>query len=818
MTAMDPAVRAAELRSELERHNRLYHQQNAPTISDSEYDLLFRELVDLEEANPEIRTPDSPTLRVGAAPVEGFAPHRHLVRMLSLDNTFSADELRTWDERARKGLGVEEIAYCAELKFDGASVSLTYRDGLLVNAATRGDGTTGEEILANARTVRGIPYRLKDAPSGLIEVRGEIVMLRSTFERLNLERAEKGLQVFANPRNAAAGGLRQKDSRETSKRRLDFFPYGTGAVELSTGRQLAATHSGVLTRLCEFGFTERKDVQVCGNVDQLIAYIAKTKEDRPILQFNIDGVVIKIDSLDQQEDLGSNSHGPRWATAYKLPSEQAFTRLNRVFVQVGRTGSLNPVADLEPVVVGGVTVSRATLHNWDEVIRKDVREGDTVIVQRAGDVIPQVVGPVLDKREEGFTVPQPPTHCPVCGTEAVRPEGSPFVLCPNKSCPAQVSMKIQHFVGRKMMDIDGLGEKLIDRFLELGFLTDVPSIYRLPGRRAELIELERLGEQSVDNLFKSIEASCERDLARFLFALGIPEVGEKGARDLAQELHTLDAIRHADYDTLLAIPNIGPRTAAELQEWFAEEENQRVVDDLLALGVRPVESSGPERQDFAGKTYVFTGKLERFPREAAEQMVIQRGGKVSGSISKLTSVLVAGPGAGSKLKKAEALNVQVISEDEFISSLSHNEDMAQVDAIVRISLQKSKGGSNPTYQSVRNLVHQTLTQETQLNKSQGPFYLTNTFCYEAWDQPASTVLKALSELSDALNSGNNPDLFDFATITITRRKGSDAMKVNREELLLNLDSPNISEQEQKEMEEEDMAESNVSYKPPWSST
>ncbi|RYG36685.1 NAD-dependent DNA ligase LigA [bacterium] len=666
---MDPAARAAFLRGEIDRHNRLYHQKDAPEISDSEYDRLFRELVDLEEGLPELRTSDSPTHRVGAAPIEDFHPHRHLARMLSLDNVFSSDELRTWDERARKGLGTDEVCYCAELKFDGASVSLTYRDGVLVNAATRGDGTTGEEILANAKTVRGIPYKLDEPLEGTIEVRGEIVMLRSTFERLNLERAERGVQVFANPRNAAAGGLRQKDSRETSKRRLDFFPYGLGAVELRTGRQIAGTHTGTLAKLNDLGFPKRGDAKVCLNVDELIAYIEDVTAKRADLPFGIDGVVIKIDSLDQQEDLGSTSHGPRWATAYKLPSEQAFTRLNRVFIQVGRTGTLNPVADLEPVVVGGVTVSRATLHNWDEVARKDVREGDTVIVQRAGDVIPQVVGPVLDKREEGFPVPQPPTHCPVCGTEALRNEGSPFVLCPNKACPAQVSMKIQHFVGRKMMDIDGLGEKLIDRFLELGFLTDVPSIYRLSARREELITLDRLGEQSVDNLIRSIEASKERDLGRFLFALGIPEVGERSGRDIARDLRTLDAIRHADYETLVALNNIGPRTAAEIQEWFAEEENIRVVDQLLELGVKPVESEGPESLDFAGQTYVFTGKLEKFSRESAEALVLRFGGKSAGSVSKNTTALVAGPGAGSKLKKAEDLKVAVMTEDEFLAML-----------------------------------------------------------------------------------------------------------------------------------------------------
>ena len=666
---MDPAAQAAELRAQIEYHNERYYQHDAPEISDSEYDRLFRRLVDLETEHPQLITPDSPTQRVGAAPVGSFIPHRHAVPMLSLDNAFGEDELRAFDERLRKGLDAESVEYLCELKFDGASISLTYVDGLLEIGATRGDGTSGENVTPNAKTVRGVPLRLKEPLAGKIEVRGEVVMLKDAFERVNAERAAAGQQVFANPRNAAAGGLRQLDSKQTAQRRLNFFAYGTGLVETAAGRRLQPTQSGVLARLKALGCAVRDEPRVVTGADGLWSYVQEVYERRESLPFGIDGVVIKVDDIADQERLGSTARGPRWAVAYKFPAEQAFTRLLRIGVQVGRTGSLNPLAELEPVNVGGVVVSRATLHNYDEVRRKDVREGDVVIVQRAGDVIPEVVGPVLEKREGELPLPEEPKECPSCGTPVARKEGEVVLRCPNRHCPAQISMKLQHFVGRRMMDIDGLGEKLIDRFLELSLLTDQASIYRLPSHRAALIELDRLGEQSVDNLIRSVEASKDRPLPRFLFALGIPEVGEKGAQDLARELRTLDAVGSADYETLLAVPNIGPRTATEIQAWFADEDNRRLVDELLALGVAPVEAEGPTGDDLAGKTFVFTGKLERFTREAAEAAVASLGGKAAGTVTKKTSYLVAGPGAGSKLAKAEECKVEVLDEEGFLALL-----------------------------------------------------------------------------------------------------------------------------------------------------
>ncbi|AIE87976.1 NAD-dependent DNA ligase LigA [Fimbriimonas ginsengisoli] len=693
---MDPAARVAELRDEIEHHSHLYYVLDTPEISDSEYDRLFRELQDLEAAHPELASDDSPTLKVGAPPVSAFKPHRHAVPMLSLDNAFGEEELRAFDDRIRRGLETDgHTEYFVELKFDGASISLTYVDGKLDVAATRGDGTTGEEITPNARTIRGVPLKLREALPGRIEVRGEVVMLRSDFEKINEARAAAGEQVFANPRNAAAGGLRQLDSRLTAKRKLRFFAFGVGQVELLSGkaegdlekpapeeaetrhavrqrgliRRLAPTQSGTLERLKELGFPARTEVQVVRGFDELHAFVQAVQAKRAELPFNIDGVVIKVNELDQQEALGFTSRGPRWATAYKFPAEQAFTKLNRIFVQVGRTGTINPVADLEPVVVGGATVSRATLHNYDEVRRKDVREGDIVIVQRAGDVIPEVVGPVLEKRVGDPPLPEEPTICPVCETPLQRREGEVALRCPNRHCPAQIAMKIQHFVGRRMMDIDGLGEKLIDRFLELGLIKTIPDIYRLHNHRETLVNLERLGEQSVDNLLRSIENTKHRPLARFLFALGIPEVGERGAQDLARELRTLDAVRSADYETLVALPNIGPRTAGEIVQWFDDEENRRLVDELLELGVAPEEGAAPSSDLFEGKTFVFTGKLERITREEGEAAVISLGGKAAGSVSKNTTYVVAGPGAGSKLAKAEQLKVEVLDEDGFLAML-----------------------------------------------------------------------------------------------------------------------------------------------------
>jgi len=667
---MDPSSRASELRHILEHHAYRYYVLDSPEISDSEYDKLFRELQDIERLNPELQTSDSPTQRVGGPPVEGLRPHRHAIPMLSLDNAFSHDELRSFDERVRRYLETADpIEYLAELKFDGASISLTYVDGLLEIGATRGDGTTGEDVTHNAKTVRGIPLRLRRALPGRIEVRGEVVMLKSAFDELNRLKAERGEQLFANPRNAAAGGLRQLDSRQTAARKLSFFTYGVGLVELAEGRRLANSQSEIISRLQALGFPIRSESQVVTGSESLITYVEEIHRLRSNLPFGIDGVVIKVNSLDQQDALGFTARGPRWAIAYKFPAEQAFTTLNRIFAQVGRTGVITPVADLEPVQVGGVTVSRATLHNYEDLARKDVREGDVVIVQRAGDVIPEVVGPVLERRTVDLMIPAEPVVCPECGTEVVRKAGEVALRCPNRACPAQIAAKLRHFVGRKMMDIDGLGEKLIDRFLEMGVLNDMPSIYRLRERREELVGLDRLGELSIDNLLVSIDASKARTLARFLFALGIPSVGEKGGQDISRELRTLDAIRSADYESLMAIPNIGPHTAREVQEWFEDPDNQRMVDDMLELGVAPVEGEAPVSDLFEGQTIVFTGKLERFTREDAEAFVSKMGGKTAGSVSKNTSMVVAGPGAGSKLQKAEQLGIRVATEEEFLALL-----------------------------------------------------------------------------------------------------------------------------------------------------
>lgn len=667
---MDPAARAAELRQTLEHHNYRYYVLDDPEISDSEWDKLFRELVDIEAKHPELQTSDSPTQRIGAPPIAGLESHRHLTPMLSLDNAFGHDELREFDQRVRRGLETTEgIEYFAELKFDGASISLTYVDGVLEIATTRGDGTTGENVTHNAKTVRGIPLRLQEPIAGRFEVRGEVVMLKSVFDELNRGKAERGEQQFANPRNAAAGGLRQLDSRLTALRKLNFYTYGVGAVELAGGRRFQNSQSAILARLKELGFPLRPEPRVLKGIDALIEFVDGVQANRGALPFGIDGVVVKVNQLDDQEQLGFTSRGPRWATAVKFPAEQAFTRLNSVFAQVGRTGAVTPVADLEAVFVGGTTVTRATLHNYQELRRKDVRPGDIVIIQRAGDVIPEVVGPVLDKRTEDLPLPETPSECPECGTPLVEKPGEVILRCPNKQCPAQISAKIQHFVSRGAMDIEGLGEKLINRFLELGHLSDLPSIYRLKDRREQLVGLEKLGEQSVDNLLKAIEASKTQTLDRFLFGLGIRFVGDRGAKDLAKEFRSLQRFLEASYEDLLAIGDVGPRTAKEVEEWLQDPANQQLVQELRDCGVTPVEPEGPKSDLFAGQTFVFTGKLEKFSREFAEELVMQMGGKAAGSVSKQTNYVVAGPGAGSKLAKAEQLGVAVLTEDEFLEML-----------------------------------------------------------------------------------------------------------------------------------------------------
>lgn len=664
---MDPAQRAAELRQEIERHNRLYYELDEPQISDSDYDALFQELVKLEEAHPELRDPNSPTQRVGAGPAEKFEPHPHRIPMLSLENAFGEEELRAWDARIKRYLDSEsEIEFIVEHKFDGLSLSLTYRDGVLEMGATRGDGTTGEGITQNVKTIRDIPLALEGEWSGEFEIRGEAYMPHAIFEGLNKQRAEEGEQVFANPRNAAAGGLRQLDPNLARKRRLSFSPYGFGYAEFA----VAETQSGVIEVIEAAGFSAREDVQVVTGIDAVVKAVQAIEQARPTLGYGIDGAVVKVNNLALQERLGSTARGPRWAVAVKFAAEQAFTVLEDVLHQVGRTGAVTPVAALEPVKVGGVTVSRATLHNHQEIARKGVMIGDTVIVQRAGDVIPEVVGPVLDKRPKDAREPAKPTHCPECETELVQPEGEAVQRCPNRrGCPAQITTQMQHFVSRVAMDIDGLGDVLVERLMEEGLLSDIPSIYRLPEKREELIALERVGEQSADNLIAAIEDAKVRPLDRLIFGIGIRHVGATTARTLARAFGSLESLAEANEEQLQAVDDIGPTTAVEIAEWFAEEENRDMLSALRALGV---EGEAPEQAadtTFEGLTVVFTGKLEQMTREEAEEEVVKRGGKASRSVSAKTSLLVAGPGAGSKLRKAEELGLDVITEDEFVQRL-----------------------------------------------------------------------------------------------------------------------------------------------------
>lgn len=661
----DYQARAKQLRESIEYHNYRYYVLDDPQISDSEWDAQFKELAALEAAHPELRTPDSPTLRVGAPPRTGFEQARHLAPMLSLDNAFDFSELTAFDERVRKLLTSDEpIDYFVELKYDGASLSLTYTDGLLVRATTRGDGETGEVVTENARTIRGIPLRLREPLTGTIEVRGEVLMTKSVFDELNRVRAERGDQLFANPRNAASGGLRQLDSRLTAERKLSFFAYGLGAGGRPVDSQFELNQL-----LRRWGFVVRNESRCLTGIESVMEYVSTLQSSRQSLPFGIDGVVVKVDRFNEQEELGSTARGPRWAVAYKFPAEQAFTKLLHVFPSVGRTGAVTPVAELEPVHVGGVTITRATLHNYEEVERKGVREGDTVIVQRAGDVIPEVVGPVLDARPAETSPIKVPEKCPECLSELSRRPGEVVLRCGNRGCPAQISAKLRHFVSRGAMDIEGLGEKQIDRFLELGWLSDLASVYELPKRRDEIEALDRMGEQSAANLAASIEASKTRPLDRFLFGLGIRFVGEKAAKDIARHFRSLQAIRGADYASFLEVPDIGPRTAGELQEYFEELENLQQLERFVELGVRPSEPDPPIGDFFDGQIWVFTGKLEQFSREAAEALVTSLGGRTAGSVSKNTTCLVAGPGAGSKLARAQQLGIEVLDEQEFLARL-----------------------------------------------------------------------------------------------------------------------------------------------------
>jgi len=657
------AVRAKALRAAIEEANHRYYVLDAPTISDAEYDRLFRELQDLEAQHPELATFDSPTLRVGAAPLEAFGTVRHRVPMLSLNNAFKDEEVEAFDRRVREGLGTGPVEYACEPKFDGLAISLVYDRGVFAQGATRGDGYEGEDVTANLRTVKSIPLRLHTAHAPrLLEARGEVIIYRRDFERLNARQREQGAKEFANPRNAAAGGLRQLDSRITASRPLRFFAYGLGETE---GLHDAQTQSGVLELLDELGLpvcAERRTVQ---GVEGLLAYYRELAAKRAGLPYDVDGVVYKVNRLADQERLGFVARAPRFAVAHKFPAEEATTRLVAIEVQVGRTGAITPVARLEPVFVGGVTVTNATLHNEDELHRKDIRVGDTVVVRRAGDVIPEVVRAEPGSRKPHAPLFHVPARCPVCGSAVVRLPDEAVARCTGGLfCPAQRKQALLHFASRRALDIEGLGEKLVDQLVDAGMVKTPADLYALDP--AGLAALERMGEKSAQNVLAALERSKRTTLARFIYALGIRSVGEATARDLARHFGALDPLVAADEEALQEVEDVGPVVAMSIRRFFAEKHNRDVSDALRRHGVRWEEGKARPAAPagrLAGKTFVLTGTLPDMTRDEAAALITSHGGKVTGSVSKKTDYVVAGADAGSKLAKAEALGIAVLDED-----------------------------------------------------------------------------------------------------------------------------------------------------------
>lgn len=652
--------RAEVLRREIELHNYHYYVLDEPVIPDSQYDRMVRELEKLEEQFPELVTPYSPTQRVGGRPREGFTTLRHLSPMLSLANAFSEGELRDFDRRVRQALPDEHVEYVVEPKIDGLAVSLYYENGYFIRGATRGDGETGEDITGNLKTIRSVPLRLR-RPVPELEVRGEAYMSKDSFARLNEAREEAGESLFANPRNAAAGTLRQLDPRVTASRRLALFVYGLGH---SSGIAPSG-HKEVLELLNELGFKVNPEYRVFEQMDELIEYCSRWQAGRFDLPYAVDGLVIKVNSLSQQERLGSTMKSPRWAIAYKFPPEQAVTRVKNIFVRVGRTGVLTPSADLEPVRLAGTTVSKATLHNEDMIREKDIRIGDRVLVQKAGDIIPEILA-VLTGERDGTEVPwSMPRECPSCRSSVVRVSGEAAVRCTNLACPAQLWEGLIHFASRNAMDIAGLGPAVIGQLLAAGLVNDPADLYSL--RYEDLVALERLGPRSARNLLGAIEASKSNSLARLIFALGIRHVGERAARILAGRYKSMEALMTAREDDLVAIPEIGPKIAAAIVDFFAGKENRQVLEKLVQAGVN-TRDAGAETGGggpLSGKVFVLTGTLESFSRQEAREEVEKRGGKVSSSVSRNTDYVVAGEKPGSKYEKAVALGVKALTEEEF---------------------------------------------------------------------------------------------------------------------------------------------------------
>ncbi|WP_237387842.1 NAD-dependent DNA ligase LigA [Xenorhabdus sp. Sc-CR9] len=660
------------LRTILRHHEYLYHVMDAPEIPDAEYDRLMRELKALEEQHPTLITADSPTQRVGAAPLTVFEQVRHEIPMLSLDNVFDEESYRAFDKRVRDRLkDSRDLVFCCELKLDGLAVSLLYENGELVQAATRGDGTTGENITTNVRTIHAIPLRLKgrNIPAR-VEIRGEVFMKQAGFEKLNEEARRTGNKVFANPRNAAAGSLRQLDPRITAKRPLTFYCYGVGVLE---GGELPASHYQRLMQFKKWGLPVSDKVKLCQGTQQVMEFYHNIEQQRPTLGFDIDGVVVKVDFLELQEMLGFVARAPRWATAFKFPAQEQMTTVRNVEFQVGRTGAITPVARLEPVLVAGVTVSNATLHNADEIERLGLRIGDTVVIRRAGDVIPQVVGVIHENRPTESQEIVFPEHCPVCGSDIERVEGEAVARCTGGLfCGAQRKEALKHFVSRRAMDVDGMGEKIIEQLVDKEYVKTPADLFRLTA--GKLTGLDRMGPKSAQNVINALDKSKKTTFARFIYSLGIREVGEATAANLVAHFGTLEKLRVADTDALVAVQDVGGIVASHVVNFFSEPHNQAVIDDLVNnVGIlwESVESPSLDEIDspFAGKIVVLTGSLSLLSRDEAKDKLIALGAKVTGSVSKKTDLVIAGEAAGSKLAKANELGIPVIGEEEMIRLL-----------------------------------------------------------------------------------------------------------------------------------------------------
>lgn len=661
-SAERPEERAAWLRTELERANYAYYVLDQPELPDAEYDTLFKELQGIETAHPDLVTPDSPTQRVGGQVAAGFAPVVHDVPMLSLNNGFADEDIAAFDKRVSDALGAAPVEYACELKFDGLAISLRYDDGRFVQASTRGDGATGEDVTANVRTIRSIPLTLKgDNIPKRLDVRGEVLMFKRDFDRLNARQRDAGQREFANPRNAAAGSLRQLDPRMTAQRPLSFFAYGIGVLD---GAPMPDTHAALLDWYKQMGLPVNAERAVVEGAEGLLGFFRDTGEKRDKLPYDIDGVVYKVNRREEQDKLGFVSRAPRFALAHKFPAQEALTQLLAIDVQVGRTGAITPVARLAPIFVGGATVTNATLHNEDEVRRKDIRIGDTVIVRRAGDVIPEVVGAILDRRPGDAREFVMPTQCPVCGSKIERLPDEAIARCTGGLfCPAQRKQALWHFAQRRALDIDGLGEKIIDQLVEQNLVRTPADLFSLGF--ATLAALDRFADKSAQNLLDSLEKARHTTLARFIYALGIRHVGESTAKDLAKHFGSLDPIIAASVEQLLEVNDVGPVVAEAIHNFFGEEHNQHVIEQLRAKVSWPEGPPAPRAPQgvLAGKTVVLTGTLPTLSREEAKEMLEAAGAKVAGSVSKKTDYVVAGAEAGSKLAKAEELGVPVLDED-----------------------------------------------------------------------------------------------------------------------------------------------------------